>query len=488
MPIAPTAFISAGAETEGQLRLWRFPRQSDRRRTRRQPRRRFAPRWRSQRELHWRPRPRPVHFRERRRGHPGFGGHNRRQPRCERGHFEHRRAAPGSRSRSSQGAEPETVIGGPEVGEAVLVSGNVEGVVVRNGAHDTSILNVEVTGHANAGIRVVDAPDNGIGGAGGPAALPILPGPDGGISPVTWGNQIHGNKTGIEIVGAKSRNNAVRGNTTTEAESVSRWRTRQARDSTTMRFSPWACNPRASTETEIRQNLIADNAGPGLRLLAGTTLAEAIHNRIQGNAVGVEIRGAASWRNRVSENVISGNAALGIALFNGGRQGIEPPRIETWSSQTVSGRSGAPDGSRVEVYADPTPEFDEGLRFLGAGRTVQGRFHPLLRSPLRPDEVGRLFGLNATVTDPEGNTSEFGGTAGEGRAFRLAFTSTRDGNPELYLAQGLLSEPLRLTRDPASIHWHFRRKGNPTCLRFDARGKWGDLRHNPSPARIRSSD
>jgi hypothetical protein len=347
----------------------------------------------------------------------------------------------------------ETVIGGPEATEAVLLSGNLEGVVVRTGARDTSILNCEVTGHAHAGIRIADAPDNDIGGAGGPAALPIVAGPAGFVPPMTWGNRIHRNKAGVEVVGPQSRRNAVRGNTITENE-VGVLLTdafgSKLHDNRLTANSRVGVEAAGTGETVIRGNTITDNAGPGLRLVAGTTLTEVTDNRIQGNSVGIQVLGSASRQNRVSANEISGNTGRGIALDGGSNDGIEAPRIETWSSQSVDGATRAPDGSRVEVFADPTPEYDEGPRFLGVGRTSQGRFRVRLPNPLRPDEVGRLFALNATVTDAKGNTSEFGGTGGGDRPIRLVYASTRDGNPELYLAQGLLAAPLRLTTDPAS--------------------------------------
>ncbi|MBL9140113.1 MAG: PD40 domain-containing protein [Verrucomicrobiales bacterium] len=349
-----------------------------------------------------------------------------------------------------------TVIGGPETGEAVLVAGNLDGIVVRTGARDTSILNCEVRGHANAGIRVVDAFENGIGGAGGPFVLPIVPGPDGLIPPVTWGNRIHNNQIGIEIVGALSRNNAVRGNTVAENQAgivLAEAMGTRLEENVILANALVGLESSGTRGTRIGGNTISDNAGPGVRLVAGTTFTEVIHNRVQGNLVGVQIVGATTRQNDLSANFISGNAGTGIALVDGSNDGIEAPRIETWSSQSVTGTTDAPDGSRVEVFADPTPDYDEGLRWVGMGYAARGRYQVRLLNTIRPDEVGRLFALNATVTDLKGNTSEFGGTVGGDRTFRCLYTSTRDGNAELYLAQGLLAAPIRLTASPAEDTW-----------------------------------
>src|SRR4029434_8261868 len=87
-------------------------------------------------------------------------------------------------------------------------------------------------------------------------------------------------------------------------------------------------------------------------------------------------------------------------------------------------------------------------------RVFQGRFNARLDEPMKPADVGRFFGLNATVTDPDHNTSEFGPVIGavEGVPSQIVFTSTRDGNEELYWTDGFEFSATRLTDHPAADH------------------------------------
>ena len=95
---------------------------------------------------------------------------------------------------------------------------------------------------------------------------------------------------------------------------------------------------------------------------------------------------------------------------------------------------------------------DEGETFFGRGYVHHGRFSATLNKPLKITDVGVHFNLHATVTDTNDNTSEFGVYLAGGNAdggAQIAFTSTRDGNAEIYLTDGSSLPPTRLTSDPA---------------------------------------
>jgi TolB protein len=149
------------------------------------------------------------------------------------------------------------------------------------------------------------------------------------------------------------------------------------------------------------------------------------------------------------------NIILGGSIFGNGKGGISAGQPATPTvTQVFSGRVEGevpvevPRGSLVQVYAD---RGQQGQQYLGATRT-RGSFW-MLQVP-----VPEGLNVTATLTDPDGNTSAFGqqgaptvrpALAGEQL---LVFTSTRDGNPEIYAhAPGDLTDT-RLTEDPAADH------------------------------------
>src|SRR5262249_25192306 len=145
-----------------------------------------------------------------------------------------------------------------------------------------------------------------------------------------------------------------------------------------------------------------------------------------------EINGAATLRNTIAANSITANSDLGIRLLNGGNRELPAPVLTSLGSQRIFGTSDAPENSMIELFRDPDDEGEILLDLPRGGRTVfRGQF--VVPVDLRVGAVGSLFNLHATVTDPDGNTSEFGGTGTNRGTSPIVFTSTRDGNRELYL-------------------------------------------------------
>jgi len=192
----------------------------------------------------------------------------------------------------------------------------------------------------------------------------------------------------------------------------------------------------------IGENIITQN-------LTGVKIAGAHDNLIEkntitNNSVGVLVDGQSAIGNTINHNSITRNLDKGIQLVNGGNRQVESPVIERVSQRTysIAGTVDAPAGSRVEVYADSD---DEGALLLGAGTVVGNGFKV---SGAVPPGVK----LHATVTHLDGSTSEFGPAMLAGSRGSFAFTSTRDGNQEIYfMIPGMVSAQ-RLTNRMAADH------------------------------------
>jgi len=115
-------------------------------------------------------------------------------------------------------------------------------------------------------------------------------------------------------------------------------------------------------------------------------------------ADGIRIEGQDTRANTVSENTITQNGSRGIGRRGCSQDQIDAPTITAVSISNVSGTAIAPDGSVIEVFHDP--EF-EGQTFLGSTLVASGVFS--FAGAVPADGT-----ITATVTDLDGNTSEFG--------------------------------------------------------------------------------
>jgi TolB protein len=201
----------------------------------------------------------------------------------------------------------------------------------------------------------------------------------------------------------------------------------------------------ASGENWIEGNLLTNNATVGIRLTAAPN-NQVRANRIIANGVGVIVVGGAALGNTLTANSITANVGPGIRLTEGGNRGLAAPQVTGVEGGHVRGTASAPNGSTVELFLDGE---DEGETWIGSARVWEEQFETEVSASPTALALARV---NATVTDPEGNTSEFSqsgapGGAGGGESPIVVFTSTRDGNPELYLLDPLGSSPTRLTFD-----------------------------------------
>ncbi len=184
-----------------------------------------------------------------------------------------------------------------------------------------------------------------------------------------------------------------------------------------------------ASRNRVTGNTITRSTVAGVDLQAGASDNFVVGNAITKNPVGIRVIRAASVRNTFLDNRITANTGKGIDLLEGANHGIRPPELTEFLGDALYGTTDAPDGSQVQVFRDPA---DEGAQKVGEALVADGKFRvPLALDPL---DVGRLFRLNATVTDPVGDTSEFSGAfEGDVPLTRLVWISTRDGNAELYL-------------------------------------------------------
>jgi len=334
----------------------------------------------------------------------------------------------------------DTIIGGFAPAERCTNSGNLVGIHIRSGAARTVVQNCLVQANGGAGVLIENAPNNLIGSTRGGVVDHILNNFGAGIelngagttNCHVFGNDISGNNDGVFV------RNGANGNRIDSSNDIHA-------NTTGVRVD-------GSSRMTISGNSIHDNAGSGVICVAGASDNHIIGNSITQNGVGVTVDGGTSIRNEITGNIITANVGKGISLLAFANEGIEAPLITSITSQSVMGTNSAPEGSTVDVFSDLD---DEGEKPLGSGTVHNGRFTVALNQPLKITDVGVHFNLHATVTDKNHNTSEFGDYVAGGNAdggAQIAFTSTRDGNAEIYLTDGSSLPPTRLTTDPADDH------------------------------------
>ena len=309
-------------------------------------------------------------------------------------------------------------IGGPDLGEGNVISGNGdEGIKIwgsgtRNNVVIGNYIGTDTTGtvalgNGRYGVIIFDgAGYNVIGGSTSGERNVISANSWAGITIGGDGNRVLGNYIGTDVTGTVELGNGGSG---VYVSGAARYNV-------------------IGGATPGQGNLIAYNGGAGVYVRDDGTL----HNTIRGNA-------------------ITDNVGLGIALVNGGNRELPAPVItsvtETEVSGTVDGTK-VPDGSVVEIFNDP---MDEGETFLGSIIVGGGAF-------TFTGAIPTIGYITATVTDLEGNTSEFSyvelppsvvsTTPDEGGVLDLAdnilaiFSKGMDGttlNPSTVLVSGTVS-------------------------------------------------
>ena len=178
---------------------------------------------------------------------------------------------------------------------------------------------------------------------------------------------------------------------------------------------------------------------------------------VERNTISTAKRGNGVWvvgesgQVTIRNNSIFSNDDDGISLGRGSNNDLPPPTITSYveSTRSVTGvvPASVPVGSTVEIFGDAE---DEGQVRLGAAPVRErSDFLTTLGRPLPPG-----MNLTATVTDLDGNTSEFGqALQPQNRQPRgFVFTTTRFGNREIHRLFPGETIGTRLTSNLAADH------------------------------------
>lgn len=190
----------------------------------------------------------------------------------------------------------------------------------------------------------------------------------------------------------------------------------------------------------IAQNKIRGNIEDGIVLRGGANHNTIVNNEIYENGEnGVIIENESAKNNEITSNKITDNGLKGIDLDNGNGN-VSAPFID-WilpEKDLLRGGVNAPNGSRIEIYADYA---DEGERLVGLTTVRNKRFKAIAGKP-------NGYQYHALVIHPNGNTSEFGPVTDKGELKELptfAYASWILNNQDIFLFSRMQDYPIRLT-------------------------------------------
>lgn len=138
---------------------------------------------------------------------------------------------------------------------------------------------------------------------------------------------------------------------------------------------------------------------------------------------GVQPASVTSIHNTITQNSIYSNGGEGIRLMYQANEEIAAPYYLLRTATEITGLADAPDGSIVEVFSD---QEEEGATFIGQTPVVDGQF--VLAAVVDPSLT-----VTATVTDPVGNTSEFGHSCSGEAGMITDFEEFEVGNNVLFI-------------------------------------------------------
>jgi TolB protein len=320
-----------------------------------------------------------------------------------------------------------------EVGSitASTFTGNNNAIVIRSGAQNGTLANLNFYQNTNDAVLIQDAANVLVGGDDASAH-----------------NEFNQGVTGIEISGPTATNifivnshiayftNGVYLHGGAQLDAVA--------ENNLIELNNDGVVMEGAISNQVTLSTIQNNAAQGVSISLAASNNLVSGATITGNAIGVLVSDAGSVGNVISGNSITANTLIGIQLSAGGNTQIAPPVLANYADLTVSGTSTAPDGSQVEIFRDAG---NEGALFVGGGEVVDGQFEIYLDTD--PATLGLVFALNGTVTDPAGNTSEFSGLPQSASPLpNVVFTASPAGKRQVFLSSGAGAAPISLT--PAS--------------------------------------
>ncbi len=150
----------------------------------------------------------------------------------------------------------------------------------------------------------------------------------------------------------------------------------------------------------IAQNTVRSNKKNGLAFVKGAIDNQATGNVVESNTEnGVYLQASNTKRNLVSQNTITGNTKLGIAISSSANQSMPKPVIKTVVGKLVSGTAKA--NAKVEIYRDLGDEGKVYKGFTTANSSGAWTF------TLPANDSASEGALTAIAIDSLNNTSPF---------------------------------------------------------------------------------
>jgi parallel beta-helix repeat protein len=312
-------------------------------------------------------------------------------------------------------AAARNVVSG-NVGDGIFITGSAAANLIEGDFIGTNLAGTKAVGNGAAGLEIGNAATaTTVGGATGSGAGNLISGNLVAgllISGASNANTITGNLIGTDATGTAALGNG---------DGVVLGLPGQTASSNTISANTIDFNNAngvhlvAGTGNTLTGNTIASNildgvrfeSGAGTNAVGGT--ANSAANTITNNGRdGVQVD--ASSRNSIRENVISGNANLGIELSHNGNAGIAAPVLTVariGSNQTtIQGQlTGGLAGGVLEVFMADSSASPQASKFLGSGTVTAdptGAFTFIL-----PVQLADATPVVVTITDSNGNTSQF---------------------------------------------------------------------------------
>ncbi len=295
------------------------------------------------------------------------------------------------------------------------------GVVIRDFARNTTLRATTIYSAATHAVLIENAVDTLIGG---PAAA------DANVLT----RLINAPGTGIEVTGAGSARNRILNNQISAFTTAGVVLRDGAHDTTLGPGNSISRNQTGilvsgATDNLILGNTLSGSLGANIRMTEGATTNRVVKNTLSTAPLGIQVDGKSSLGNRFDKNSITGHAGKGISLENGGNRQLPEPHSLQYDGRVLSGVAPLASGGLVQIFRDGA---DEGATPLAQGRIDGSVFNVAMA--VDPAAIGVLFQLRATATDAAGNTSEFSTSpVRKPLGARIAFTSDRDGDQEIYL-------------------------------------------------------
>ena len=309
------------------------------------------------------------------------------------------------------------------------INNQEDGIIVRGGARQIRLVGNICASQSKRGILITNANEVFIGG-----------------SEAAEANEITQNDAGIELSGLESTRCVIQQNTVQSNKIGVLIRSGATLNTVgpanIIQNNTTGIAMVQSTQNIITRNIVRLNSANGIAVSDWSSENQLIDNQITENGTGIAVTGSESVENAIVHNAVWNNQYQGISLDQNANRGIPAPVLTMFDGGMLEGKVRAPDGSRIEIFQDIA---DEGKQSIAMAMASGGMFRAEL--PVDPAQVGMVYRITATVTDPDGNTSPFSQPLRADQPLvKLAFVSNQNGNSEIYLL-----DPINFAPAPLAI-------------------------------------